>query len=362
MLVALKNPSVGGMAIALFSWLAVPIALVGEATIVLGKPVWWLLPPAIIVWALVMVAVMAATHRQTPQQRSYLSDDDTTIFRIRQKRDNRREPDQGSTFIVDNFCRSLRAPKGGALQLIESLHPQLAEAVDARDAATEITAAHPALAKRYRQIDPLLESRGIAGAAAPFSWLRARGRRLRKSRRALWSDVCDLLVSAVRAGMSLPDALAALAVSGPPALRPAFARFADDMAASGHFDSSALRLKAGLADPVADRILETLRMARQVGGTELTSVLRALSASVRADATLRAEVEARQSWVRGAAVVGVVAPWIVLGLLALRPEGAAAYSSGAGVVVVLVGAAVSVLAYRLTIRLGRLPESQRWFG
>jgi tight adherence protein B len=64
-------------------------------------------------------------------------------------------------------------------------------------------------------------------------------------------------------------------------------------------------------------------MARQVGGTELTAVLRALSASVRADATLRAEVEARQSWVRGAAVVGVVAPWIVLGLLALRPEGPA---------------------------------------
>lgn len=202
----------------------------------------------------------------------------------------------------------------------------------------------------------------VAGAVAPFSWLRARGRRLRRSRRALWSDVCDLLISAVRAGMSLPDAVAALAVSGPPALRPAFARFADDMAASGHFDSSALRVKETLADPVADRIIETLRMARHVGGTELTSVLRALSASVRADATLRAEVEARQSWVRGAAVVGVVAPWIVLGLLALRPEGAAAYATGAGAVVVLVGALVSVFAYRLTLRLGRLPETQRWFG
>ena len=203
---------------------------------------------------------------------------------------------------------------------------------------------------------------GAAGAAAPFSWLKARARRLRRSRRALWSDVCDLLVSAVRAGMSLPDAVAALAVSGPPALRGAFSRFAADMAASGHFDSSALRLKATLADPVADRIIETLRMARHVGGTELTSVLRALSSSVRADATLRAEVEARQSWVRGAAVVGVVAPWIVLGLLVLRPEGVAAYATGAGVVVVLVGALVSVCAYRLTIRLGRLPEPQRWFG
>ena len=47
---------------------------------------------------------------------------------------------------------------------------------------------------------------------------------------------------------------------------------------------------------------------------------------------------------------------------AIRPEGAAAYSTPAGVVVVLAGAVVSVLAYRLTIRLGRLPEPQRWFG
>ena len=63
-------------------------------------------------------------------------------------------------------------------------------------------------------------------------------------------------------------------------------------------------------------------MARQVGGTELTPVLRALAASVRADASLRAEVESRQSWIRGAAVLGVAAPWVILALLALRPEGA----------------------------------------
>lgn len=202
----------------------------------------------------------------------------------------------------------------------------------------------------------------VAAGAAPFSWLRARVRRLWRSRRALWSDVCDLLISSARAGTSLPDAVSALAVNGPPPLRPAFERFRADMAASGHFDSSARRLKAALGDPVADRIIETLRMARRVGGTELTAVLRALSASVRADATLRAEVEARQSWVRGAAVVGVVAPWIVLGLLALRPEGATAYGSAAGVAVVIGGAVVSVCAYRLTLRIGRLPEPRRWFA
>ncbi|MGP3536092.1 type II secretion system F family protein [Microbacterium sp. RD1] len=202
----------------------------------------------------------------------------------------------------------------------------------------------------------------IAGAAAPLGWLRARRSRLLRSRRALWPDVCDLLIASVRAGMSLPDAVASLAASAPPPLRPAFAAFARDIDASGHFDSSVQRLKTALADPVADRIVETLRMARQVGGTELTTVLRALASSVRADATLRGEVEARQSWIRGAAVLGVVAPWVILVLLALRPEGARAYGSPEGVGLILAGAVVSVVAFRLMLRIGRLPEPRRWFG
>ncbi|WP_394289092.1 type II secretion system F family protein [Microbacterium sp.] len=210
---------------------------------------------------------------------------------------------------------------------------------------------------------PAFAAVAVAAAGfAPVVWLRGKARRLQKSRRALWPDVCDLLVASVRSGMSLPDAVAALGEAGPPPLRPAFAAFAHDVAASGHFDSGALRLKARLADPVADRIIEALRMARQVGGTELTAVLRSLSASVRAEAALRSEIEARQSWIRGAAVLGVVAPWVILGLLALRPEGAAAYSSPDGVMVILIGAVVSVVAYRLMARIGRLPEPRRWFA
>ncbi|MCP2636567.1 type II secretion system F family protein [Microbacterium sp. HD4P20] len=201
-----------------------------------------------------------------------------------------------------------------------------------------------------------------AGALAPFAWLRARRSRLLRTRRTLWPDVCDLLIASVRAGMSLPDAVASLADSAPADLRPAFAAFARDVSASGHFDSSAQRLKANLADPVADRIVETLRMARQVGGTELTAVLRALATSVRADAALRAEVESRQSWIRGAAVLGVAAPWVILALLAMRPEGAKAYGSAEGIALILAGAAVSFVAYRVMIRLGRLPQPRRWFG
>lgn len=202
----------------------------------------------------------------------------------------------------------------------------------------------------------------LAGAAAPVMFLRGRRLRLRKARRQMWPDVCDLLVAAIRVGLSLPDAVASLADSAPPAVRPAFAVFARDLRATGRFESSLDRLKGTLADPIADRIVETLRMARQVGGTELTGVLRALSGSVRADAALRGEVEARQSWIRGAAVLGAVAPWVILGLLAIRPEGRDAYGSAEGMIVILVGAAVSVVAFRIMLRIGRLPEPERWFG
>jgi len=163
-------------------------------------------------------------------------------------------------------------------------------------------------------------------------------------------------------GLSLPDAVASLADSAPPAIRPAFAVFARDLRATGRFETSLDRLKDTLADPIADRIIETLRMARQVGGTELTGVLRALSASVRADAALRGEVEARQSWIRGAAVLGAIAPWVILALLAMRPEGRDAYASPEGMLVIVVGAVVSVIAYRIMLRIGRLPEPARWFG
>ena len=203
---------------------------------------------------------------------------------------------------------------------------------------------------------------GSAAATTPIVFLRSRRLRLRKLRRQLWPDVCDLLIASIRVGLSLPDAVASLAESAPAMMRPAFTVFARDLRATGRFESSLDRLKLSLADPIADRIVETLRMARQVGGTELSGVLRALSSSVRADAALRGEVEARQSWIRGAAVLGSIAPWVILALLVLRPEGAAAYATSEGVLVICGGAAVSIVAYRIMIRIGRLPEPGRWFG
>lgn len=203
---------------------------------------------------------------------------------------------------------------------------------------------------------------GPVGAAAPAVVVGGRARRRRRLLRAAWPDLVDHLVAGVRSGQSLADAVASLADVGPVEIRGAFREFERLVRATGTIGGPLDDLKNRLADPVADRIVETLRMSREVGGTELPSILRALAASLRQEAAVRSEVEARQSWVINAARLGVAAPWIVLLMLASRAEAAAAYNSPAGVTLLVVGFAVSVIAYRIMIAVGRLPEERRWFA
>lgn len=224
-----------------------------------------------------------------------------------------------------------------------------------------LAAVGAALAHAVFAVPVLTAVGGVLGGLLVPVVIRSRANRRRSANRAIWPDVVDHLVASVRAGMSLPDSVGALAELGPAVTRTAFASFDDDFRRTGDFGHAVDTLKARLADPTADRILETLRMAREVGGTDLTAVLRGLSAYLREDATLRAEVGARQSWIRNAARLGVAAPWLLLLVLASRPETLQAYDSAAGSALILCGVGVTLVAYRLMLDLGRLPEERRWF-
>jgi len=200
---------------------------------------------------------------------------------------------------------------------------------------------------------------GLMSAYTPVALVRYRSRQRQVELRELWPEVVDNITSAIRAGMSLPEALTQVGVRGPEQLRRPFRRFGEDYRATGRFNTCLDRLKAALADPTGDRIVESLRLAREVGGTDLGRLLRTLSAFLREDARTRAELESRQSWTVNAARLAVTAPWIMLGLLSLRPEAVRAYNSGAGLFVLAAGGAVCFIAYRLMVRLGRLPREER---
>ena len=200
---------------------------------------------------------------------------------------------------------------------------------------------------------------GLLAAYLPVAVVRGRAVRRQRELAEVWPDAVDNLASAVRAGMSLPDALAALGHRGPVPLQAAFTAFGLDYQVSGRFGDCLDRLKERLADPVGDRVCESLRVARDVGGGDLGRLLRNLSGYLRDDARTRSELESRQAWTVNGARLAVAAPWLVLLLMSFQTEVIRRYASGAGVVVLAVGAGLCLVAYRLMMRLGRLPVDQR---
>jgi len=202
----------------------------------------------------------------------------------------------------------------------------------------------------------------VASASAPRFLVTRQANKERLLMRTLWPDVVDSLVSALRAGASLPAALSSLTALSPRFVHRAAGEFERQYRLSGNFDACITVLKTTWADPAADRILETLRLARHVGGSDVTMILRTLGVYLRQESAIRQEVEARQGWIRSAARIGVAAPWVVLALLATRPEAAAAYNSPPGIMVIFIGFGLSVVAYRIMLAVAILPQPRRWFA
>lgn len=206
---------------------------------------------------------------------------------------------------------------------------------------------------------PVAVAFAAMGGYLPLALVSGRARRRQREFAEVWPEAIDNLASAVRAGLSLPDALAGLAVRGPEPLRAAFAAFALDYQVTGRFSDCLDRLKVTLSDPVGDRVVEGLRIAREVGGGELGRLLRHLSGYLRDEQRTRSELEARQAWAVNGARLAVAAPWLVLLVMSSQPDVIGRYRSTAGVLVLAVGAAVCVGAYRVMMRIGRLPTDRR---
>lgn len=218
--------------------------------------------------------------------------------------------------------------------------------------ATTVTAIIPVPA-----IAPLGVALGFGVPLIALSSVRdARRRRARK----LWPDVIDSIRVSLRAGSTLLESVSAAATMVPGEWRTAWEGLESDLRRGSDAESALRRLQHALADPIADRVVESLAVAREFGGTELPAVLSELARSIRHEQGIRDEARTRQSWVRHAATLGVVAPWVVLALLTSRPENREAYASASGSVLIVASAGATVVAYFVMTALGTLREPRRW--
>ncbi len=181
----------------------------------------------------------------------------------------------------------------------------------------------------------------------------------RKPPADVWPDVVDDLASAIRAGLSLPQAVIELGNSGPQLLRPVFHLCRDQYQATGDFSAGLKLISQNLLDAQADKFVASLQIAHEVGGADLGVLLRTLSEVMREELVLRGEIVARQSWTVNGAKLAVAAPWVTALVLSTRDTASDVYMSASGIRMLIVCAVVSVFSYAAMMKIAKLPKEKR---
>ncbi len=175
-------------------------------------------------------------------------------------------------------------------------------------------------------------------------------------------EIIDHMISGIQSGLSLSETLSNLSERGPLESQAFFERFKSNLKKGISFEQSITILQNEMQLRAADQLFESLIFAKNLGGSELLSMMRQLGDFTRQDLSLRREIAAKQDWIRNSAHLSAAAPWILLILLAAQPSTAAAFNTPQGVLVLSFGAGMTALAYLWMGKLSELPEPRRIFG
>ncbi len=192
----------------------------------------------------------------------------------------------------------------------------------------------------------------VVGLGPRAYFTRERRRRIAEIQQA-WPDGIRDVLAHVSSGATLARAVEGLATEGPEALRSAFSRFPLQARMFGVVPALEI-VKEELADPTSDKVLEIFILAHEYGGDLVQDVLRDLVAAITDDLRTIEEIQTAGLEQRIEGLLVVLVPWGVLVFLAtVPPDYRAFYRTGAGQLVVVIGAvwsAVGVIVMRLMSR------------
>ncbi|UDY35795.1 type II secretion system F family protein [Dermatobacter hominis] len=202
---------------------------------------------------------------------------------------------------------------------------------------------------------------GALAGAAPIAMWRSRRTAARRAAQEHWPRLIEeLRVLTGPMGRPIPQALLEVGSRGPVELRPAFAAAQREWNLTTDFERTVTVLKDRLADPTADATCETLLVVHEVGG-DLDARLSALAEDRRRDLHDRKDAQAKLAGARTARLFVVLVP---IGMAIAGTNvgaGRAAYRSGTGQVLVVLGIALVVACWVWGARLMRLPVEERVF-
>lgn len=201
----------------------------------------------------------------------------------------------------------------------------------------------------------------IATLSSALPFLIGRGRNLKRQREqeVAWPEAIDSLVSALQAGISIPEALTQLALHGPKVLRPSFAQIQSNLLSLGKFEQVLLKEKKRLDSAISDQVFETLIISKDFGGKDANNALRLLAEFVREDIAVAEEIRTKFGWIRNSALLATAAPWLLLILLSTQDSTVEIYSTPSGALVLSLGVVMTATAYIWMEKVGSLPAAPR---
>jgi len=197
------------------------------------------------------------------------------------------------------------------------------------------------------------------GLGAPLAYYVQRHDRRRVIMQAGLVEAIAQLRDMIRTGLSVPEALTALAHHGPEELKPEFTILAREMRLVG-FEPALLAMRERLADPVFDIVAASLLLNDRLGGRNVSQVLDSLSQATRAQLRVQQELRAYQARnILSARIVAAVPLAVLIAIRALNPSYLAVFGDWPGQLI-LAGCVVSVaLGYAAMLWLSRLPGESR---
>jgi len=204
----------------------------------------------------------------------------------------------------------------------------------------------------------------VAGFATtfPIAGIRVRQRQRRDAASESWPRLIEeIRLRTGSLGRSIPQALFEVGERGPDELRPAFARARREWSLTTDFARATRVLKDQLADPTADATCETLLVAHELGGADVSRQLDALAEDRRQDLQGRKDAAARQAGARFARRFVLLVP-IGMALAGLQiGDGRAAYRTTSGQLVAASAIGLVIICWWWAGRIMRLPDDDRVF-
>jgi tight adherence protein B len=175
-------------------------------------------------------------------------------------------------------------------------------------------------------------------------------------------EIIDHMISGIQSGLSLGEVLSNLSERGPALAQKFFQEFKEDLNAGISFEVAISKLQEHFDNRAADQLFEALIFAKNLGGSDLLSMLRQLGDFTRQDLSLRREIDAKQGWIRNSAHLSAGAPWVLLLLLSAQPATSNAFATPEGATILAFGVGMTAIAYLWMGKLSDLPQPERIFG